>query len=91
MTSTFRGELETLIRARYPIVYLLSSEEQRVEEELREVAARMNKRLYTWSITRGLTDRPDQVNSSTLRPIEALLSVEKLPQNSVVLLKDFHI
>lgn len=91
MTNTFRVELETLIRARYPIVYLLSSEEQRVEEELREIAARMNKHLYTWSITRGLTERPDQVNSATLRPIEALLSVEKLPQNSVVLLKDFHI
>ncbi|MER3474701.1 MAG: ATPase [Armatimonadota bacterium] len=91
MNGSFRQELETLIRARYPLVYLISSEEQRVEEELRAVATRLNRRLYTWSLTRGLAEHPGQVDSATLRPIEALLSIERLPQNCVVLLKDFHV
>ena len=90
MSQTFCKELETLIRARYPLVYLLSSEEQRVETELRTVASRMNKRLYTWSLTTGLVEHIGQVNSATMRPIEVLLSIERLPQHSVVLLKDFH-
>lgn len=91
MNGSFRQELETLIRARYPIIYLISSEEQRVEEELREVAAKLSRQMYTWSLTRGLTEHPTQLDSATLRPIEALLSIERLPQNSVVLLKDFHV
>jgi ATP-dependent 26S proteasome regulatory subunit len=90
MNNSFRQELETLIRARYPIVYLISSEEQRVEEELRSVTARLNKRLYTWSLTSGLVEHPGQTDTTTLRPIEVLLSIERLPQHSVVLLKDFH-
>jgi len=90
MNNSFRQELETLIRARYPMVYLISSEEQRVEEELRSVTARLNKRLYTWSLTRGLVEHPGQTDTTTLRPIEVLLSIERLPQHSVVLLKDFH-
>lgn len=92
MSDTFfHQELEILIRARYPLVYLISSEEQRVEEGLREVATKLNKRVYTWSITRGLTEHPSQVDASTLKPIEVLLSIERLPQQSVVLLKDFHV
>ncbi len=91
MNYTFRHELETLIRARYPLVYLLSSEEQRVEEELRGVASRLNKRLYTWSLTTGLVEQKGQVDTSTMRPIEALLTIERLREHSVVLLKDFHV
>jgi hypothetical protein len=91
MNNSFRQELETLIRARYPVVYLISSEEQRVEEELRSVTTRLNKRLYTWSLTRGLVEHPGQIDTTTQRPMEVLLSIERLPQHSVVLLKDFHL
>lgn len=91
MNGSFRQEIETLIRARYPIIYLISSEEQRVEEELREVATKLNRRVYTWSITQGLVEHPGQKDTSTLRPIEVLLNIDRLPQNSVVLLRDFHV
>ena len=33
----FQNELETLIRARYPILYIVSSEEMRVQELVVEV------------------------------------------------------
>ena len=38
-------ELETLIRARYPILYIASWEEERVERALQEIAQRRGKRL----------------------------------------------
>ncbi|HEX7126336.1 MAG TPA: hypothetical protein VF406_11310, partial [Thermodesulfobacteriota bacterium] len=56
-------ELRFLIRASYPIIYIVSAEEARVEHALRrEVlpglggAPGSEKRLITWSITEGFAD-----------------------------------
>jgi ATP-dependent 26S proteasome regulatory subunit len=46
-------ELDVLIRARYPILYLVSWEEPRVMRTLRQIAKQQNKDLLTWSITEG--------------------------------------
>lgn len=48
-------ELDVLIRARYPILYLVSWEEPRVMRTLRTIAKRHEKDLLTWSITEGWT------------------------------------
>ena len=42
-------EIETLIRARYPILYIISSEETRVQNLLSQVAVRRQKKLFEWS------------------------------------------
>ena len=47
-------ELDVLIRARYPIIYVVSWEEARVEQHLLRIAGRHNKELHGWSITRGM-------------------------------------
>ena len=44
-------ELEVLIRAKYPLIYVLSWEERRIETMLVRVADRLNKRLYAWTVT----------------------------------------
>jgi ATP-dependent 26S proteasome regulatory subunit len=36
-------------------------------------------------------EHPGQIDTTTQRPMEVLLSIERLPQHSVVLLKDFHL
>ncbi len=36
----FQTEIETLIRARYPILYIITSEEMRVQNILVEIAAK---------------------------------------------------
>ena len=36
----FQAELETLIRARYPILYVISSEEMRVQNAIVEIASK---------------------------------------------------
>ncbi len=39
-----QAEIETLIRARYPILYIVSSEEMRVQNVVVEVAERRQKK-----------------------------------------------
>src|SRR3954467_12477137 len=50
----FIRDLDTLIRARYPLVYLVSWEEQRVDALLEQLANPHGKALYHWSVMRGL-------------------------------------
>jgi len=47
-------ELEVLIRARYPIIYVLSWEEERVEKQIARIAATRNKKFYVWTCTEGI-------------------------------------
>jgi ATP-dependent 26S proteasome regulatory subunit len=88
-------EIDVLIRAKYPILYLISWEERRVEKTLREICAPLNRSLHTWSITQGM--RPPVVRVSgpaKTQPLpgelEVLALVHEAPDFSVFLLKDFH-
>lgn len=86
-------ELETLVRARYPIVYLLSWEEQRLDGLLQQLARVHGKELLTWSVTRGLRRvggaRPGAAEAGK-DPVEMLAAIERLAEPSLVVLKDFH-
>ncbi|MCH7897611.1 MAG: hypothetical protein IH782_12110, partial [candidate division NC10 bacterium] len=48
------SEIETLIRARYPLIYVVSWEENRVMAELDDLTRRLGKRLLCWSINEGM-------------------------------------
>ena len=48
-------EIEHLIRARYPILSLVSSEEARVQVLLLDIARRRQKAAFEWTCTSGLT------------------------------------
>ena len=50
----FVADLDTLIRARYPLIYLVTWEEQRLDGILQDLAAQHGKVLFGWSVTRGL-------------------------------------
>ena len=47
-------ELDVLIRAKYPIVYVVTWEEMRFEEAVREIAEKLNRKVHTWSVTQGM-------------------------------------
>ncbi len=88
-------EIEVLIRAKYPILYIVSWEERRVEEALQKVCSGLNRTLHTWSVTQGM--RPPVVGpAGELKPttlpgeLEALAVVHGAPEYTVFLLKDFH-
>ena len=86
------AELEVLIRARYPIIYVVSWEERRVEQHLKEIAERRNKELYLWSVTTGLikSGAMPKASKGLADPIDALDSVIEHKDPAIYLFKDFH-
>jgi SpoVK/Ycf46/Vps4 family AAA+-type ATPase len=87
-------ELEVLIRAKYPLIYILSWEERRIENMLVRVAARREKRLYAWTVTSGVmavdTVRPTEVDPSAQSALQVLTYIEHSREAAIYLLKDFH-
>src|SRR2546427_7314123 len=93
-TPKFVSDLDTLIRARYPLIYLVSWEEQRLDAILHDVAQNHGKALLQWSVTRGLRrvsgSRSMTISEQSREPIDALGAIGKLTEASLVVLKDFH-
>ncbi len=89
-------ELEVLIRARYPIIYLISWEEERVEQYLSQIAQKRKKKLYLWSFTQGIVKRgadPQRVktgSNNTADPLTALDTVLEQVEPAIYLFKDLH-
>jgi ATP-dependent 26S proteasome regulatory subunit len=90
----FVRELDTLIRARYPLLYLVSWEEQRLDAVLEDLARGHGKSFHTWSITGGLRKvagaRAAAPADGTRDPADALRAIGALAEPSLVVLKDFH-
>lgn len=47
-------DIEYLVRARYSLLYMLTSEERRAEETIGRVAASRRMRTFIWSVTEGM-------------------------------------
>ncbi|MGZ6081408.1 MAG: AAA family ATPase, partial [Myxococcaceae bacterium] len=89
----FVQELDTLVRARYPLIYLVTWEEQRLDAILEELAERHGKTLLSWSVTKGMRrmGKPrGPAPEGGKDPVETLAAIEKLSDPSLVVLKDFH-
>ena len=78
------------IRAGYPGIYLVSHEEARVEAELKAIAQTLNYHLFAWSVTEGLVDQSDGQVREAQDPIQVLTLMDELPDNSLIVLRDFH-
>jgi MoxR-like ATPase len=91
-----QNEIETLIRARYPILYILSSEEARVEQFICEVAQRRQKQVFNWSCAAGLSPVGSSIqsqkgrNAATKDPLVALDQVIEQVEPAIFIFKDFH-
>lgn len=91
-----QSELEILIRARYPLIYVVSWEEQRVIHEINKIASRLNKKVFEWSITMGLVpsgtsvQTQKQKDSASQDPLVALDSVIEHVEPALYVFKDFH-
>jgi hypothetical protein len=89
-------EIEVLIRARYPILYIVSWEEQRVQDWLVEVAKKRNKRVFEWSYSTGIVQAGTSVQSqrprtsTTKDPLAALDHVIDQVDPALYIFKDLH-
>ncbi len=92
--SSREEELSTLIRARYPLLYLVSWEERRIEQLLRTAARGLRKKLYGWSITDGLRPLDDyngqRLDPEACGPLQVLDIIIASQESAIFLLKDFH-
>jgi AAA+ superfamily predicted ATPase len=85
-----KNQITNYLRAGYPGLYLVSCEEARIEAEMKAIATALNHRLFSWSVTEGLADTADGHTRDAPDPIAVLTALDELPENTVVLLKDFH-
>src|SRR4030043_1467571 len=90
-----KEELEILTRARYPIILIETHEELRAEKMVNEIAQARDKKVFCWSITRGLypygqSVQSKKVDTKTCDPILALDSVIEMVQPAVFIFKDLH-
>ncbi|HKA87190.1 MAG TPA: AAA family ATPase [Haliangiales bacterium] len=84
-------EVEDLIKARYPLLYLVSSEESRVEKLLKEIARNREMRLEVWSVTEGFkTLFGGQAKRDIYDPFKALEYVAAGEGRGLYILRDFH-
>src|SRR5882724_9103303 len=92
----FQTELETLIRARYPILYIISSEEMRVQTLVVEIAKKRQKKAFEWSYSTGIVPAGTSIqsqkhrNAATKDPLMALDQVIEQVEPAIFIFKDFH-
>jgi len=91
--SSFSTELNLLLRARYPILYIPSREEERVETAIAHCAKTLvDRSIYTWDFVEGYSGNPNDAGFGKRNPVQAIEFIEKLPPSAgaIFILRDFH-
>lgn len=89
MLNETAKNIETLIRARYPLIYIVSFEENRVCESLQEISNNRNKQLYQWSVTEGLQTPDGSFLAEFKDPVKVLEYILQIDVNGLFILKDY--
>ena len=94
-----KEELSVLIQAQYPLIYLVTSEEERAEQAIALIAQmKPQKRVFVWTVTHGMVEygQPRNVTQhNTVSPeaaIEWVMNRQRDPQrdSSIFIFKDLH-
>lgn len=89
----FNNELALFLKARYPIIYINTIEEDRVEYVIRKnIKTNLNRSIYTWDFVDGYTNNPNNEGFAKRNPLQALELIERLNAETpaLFLLKDFN-
>ena len=84
--------LDTYIRARYPVLWIVTPEESRALSELDALAQRQRKPLYLWSATSGVANSalPGRVDTAKRDPLALLTAIMEDSAPGLWILRDFH-
>lgn len=91
-----REDLSVLIQAQYPLVYLVTFEEERAEQMVATVAQQLapQRRLFSWTMTHGIVEygQPRNVtqHNSTVSPEAAVEWVMRQREPGIYIFKDLH-
>lgn len=89
----FVDELNLFLKARYPIIYITSIEEERVEYIIRKnIKTTLKRSVFTWDFVDGYTGNPNHKSIAQRNPMQALDFIERLnPETpAVFILKDYN-
>ena len=89
----FNDELNLFLKSRYPILYINTVEEDRVEYIIRKnIKSNLNRSVYTWDFVDGYTNNPNNEGFGKRNPLQALELIEKLNSETpaIFILKDFN-
>jgi len=87
-------EVEVLIQSQYPIIYLVTFEEERAEEAIARIAqTKPNHHVFVWTVTRGMIEygranAPTQHN--TISPQAAIEWASRYKEAAIFVFKDLH-
>ena len=84
-----RDELRLLINSRHPVLTIETTEEDRAEQLLLEVASDLGVPLFTWSVTLGLARFHGAPIYNSESPESALSNIAAVQGDGIFLLKDF--
>jgi len=88
-------ELSILIQAQYPLIYLVTSEEERAETAIAMIAQAkpQQKKVYLWTVTHGIVEygQPRSITQhNTVSPEAAIEWVIRQREPSIFIFKDLH-
>lgn len=90
MTLKTVDELRLLMRAQYPMIYLVTYEEIRATQLLASICAERNMALHTWSFTEGVKRYGVVAPPQEANPIQVLDYVREYDRPSAFILRDLH-
>lgn len=82
--NQFSQELEYLIRARYSVIYVNSPEEERALDLISGICRKLNKRIITWTATRGLELNNSCLDNKSLDFKTAISMAEELAKEPTI-------
>jgi SpoVK/Ycf46/Vps4 family AAA+-type ATPase len=87
-----RHDLDIYIRARYPLLWLVTPEEERALHEIEELATAQRKQLLLWSLTTGVVNPaiPGRADTSKRDALVLLNTIQEFAEPSIWVLRDFH-
>ena len=92
-TVTFADQLDIYLRARFPLLILVTSEEERALQSAKKLCESSSRAALSWDIAEGfqvLALAGATTKLSANDPLTALDLTEKADGTALFLLKDFH-
>lgn len=89
-----KEELSILVQAQYPLIYLVTSEEERAEQTISTIAQmKPQRRVFIWTVTHGIVEygQPRNVTQhNTVSPEAAVEWVIRQREPGIFVFKDLH-
>lgn len=87
-------ELNILIQAQYPLIYLVTAEEDRAEKEIAVISQmkQQPRKLYVWTLTHGMVEHGQArtTQHNTISPEAAIEWTTRHKEPAIFVFKDLH-